>query len=150
MALRNWQGILCCGITGSDSGFQAQSWHKQSYVMVSHTLHPSPTCLSYPPPKLCFALFSEKSTLLWIPCQGNICVLCIPSSKVFVMITTQLMISFLSSSSSFGHGADFCFTHSVSNVYKRPGIFNDSYGLSRFKFPLVLPSSLSLLFLKKT
>lgn len=94
MPLRNWWGILCCGITGSDSGFQAQSWHKQSYIMVPHMLTPSPPCLSLPPPNLCFALFSVKSTLSWILCQGNICVLCIPSSKEFVMITTQLITSF--------------------------------------------------------
>lgn len=45
------------------------------------------------------------------------------------MIKTQLMISFLSSSYSFDHGANFYFTHSVSNVYERPAIFNDSYRL---------------------
>lgn len=154
MPLRNWWGILCCGITGSGSGFQAQSWHKQSYIMVPHMLTPSPPCLSLPPPNLCFALFSVKSTLSWILCQEHthLCAVYTQLQRICNDHNSAddfFSWSFLSSSYSFDHGADFCFTHSISNVYERPGIFNDSYRLSRLKFPLVQPSRSSLLCLKK-
>lgn len=84
-----------------------------------------------------------KSILSWITCQGNICLLCTPSSKVFVMITSQPIISF--------HGL-FCYTVTlliveliffsvmVSVIYMKAPLSLMMFVASRVKFPLVLPS----------